>query len=191
MKALKRPVGEEQTTLPTDNEMSNHDEPLFDNGDNQRPSENLEPALSSRIRHLVNNQPYAVLCVQGESQPYGALVAFAFSEDLRQAVFATPIATRKFRLLSECDRVALVVDSRADQAEDLMEIEAVTATGRSTLLDRAEDVDHWAGLLVAKHPYLRSFAKAESCALFVVDIVRFFHVARFQEVNQWIPTRHS
>jgi uncharacterized protein YhbP (UPF0306 family) len=171
--------------------MSNHDEPLFDDGDSPGPPGNQEPTLSSRIRRLVKNQPYAVLCVQGEGQPYGALVAFAFSEDLRHAVFATPIATRKYRLLSECDRVALVVDSRPSQAEDLMEIEAVTATGRSVLLDRAEDIDLWAGLLVAKHPYLRSFAKSESCGLFVIDIVRFFHVARFQEVNQWIPTRHS
>jgi nitroimidazol reductase NimA-like FMN-containing flavoprotein (pyridoxamine 5'-phosphate oxidase superfamily) len=129
--------------------------------------------------------------VQGEGQPYGALVAFAFSEDLRRAVFATPVTTRKFRLLSECDRVALVVDDRLNQTGELMEIEAVTATGRSTLLDRNDRFDRWADLLVSKHPNLKSFVKAQSCALFLVDIVRFFHVSRFQEVNQWIPTDHS
>jgi len=33
--------------------------------------------------------------------------------------------------------------------------------------------------------------KAATCALFRVDVVRFLHVARFQEVNQWIPSAHS
>ena len=45
----------------------------------------------------------------------------------------------------------------------------------------------WAELLIAKHPYLKSFLQATTCALFRVDIVRFFHVVRFQEVHQWIP----
>jgi hypothetical protein len=42
-------------------------------------------------------------------------------------------------------------------------------------------------LLIARHPYLKSFVNAASCALFRVDAVRFLHVARFQEVSQWLP----
>lgn len=171
--------------------MSNHDEPLFDDGDTEPPTASHGSSIPARIHRLVDRQPYAVLCVQGGEQPYGALVAFAFSKDLSQAVFATPITTRKFRLLTACDRIALVVDNRSDRVEDVMKIEAVTATGRSALLDRGADFDRWAQLLIDKHPYLKSFVKAESCALFRVDIVRFFHVARFQEVYQWIPTGRS
>lgn len=171
--------------------MSNQDEPLFDDGDSDQSTASPKPSVEGRIRNLVNNQPYAVLCVQGEGQPYGALVAFAFSKDLHRVVFVTPVATRKFRLLSECDRVSLVIDNRPDHAKDLMNIEAVTATGRSTLLKRGADFDGWAELLIARHPYLKSFVKAESCALFLVDIVRYFHVTRFQEVTQWIPIDHS
>ncbi len=170
--------------------MSNNDEPLFDSGESGQSVNSLDPALSERIRSLVNKQPYAVLCVQGSGQPYGALVAFAFSGDLRQAVFATPVTTRKFRLLTTCDRVALVIDNRSNRTEDVMQIEAITATGRSQWLERNGEFERWAELLLAKHPYLKSFIRAESCALFSVDIVRFFHVARFQEVNQWIPTAH-
>jgi uncharacterized protein YhbP (UPF0306 family) len=170
--------------------MSNNDEPLFDGG-TEHQIESLEPALCIRIRDLVNSQPYAVLCVQGEGQPYGALVAIAFSANLRQAVFATPVTTRKYRLLSECDHVALVVDNRPNQTKGLMEIEAITATGRVALLNRNGDFNCWEELLLTKHPYLKSFTKAETCALFLVDIVRFFHVARFQEVYQWIPDDDS
>ena len=91
--------------------MMNADEPLFDSDNTTDPNVTLNPAVRERIQRLVEEQPYAVLCVQGGGQPYGALVAVAFSEDLRHAVFATPIATRKYRLLSECDHVALVVEA--------------------------------------------------------------------------------
>jgi len=172
--------------------MKDHDEPLLDRYDSMdSPGATADPAVRERIQQLVGEQPYAVLCVQGKGQPYGALVAFAFSEDLRHAVFVTPIATRKYRLLSECDHVALVVDNRADKADELMEIEAVTVTGRSQMIERGGDFDQWAGLLIARHPYLKSFVKAATCALFRVDVARFLHVARFQEVSQWIPTARS
>ena len=165
--------------------MSNTDEPLFDE---PTPTASVpEPGVRDRIQRLVDEQHYAVLCLQGSDQPYGALVAFAFSDDLRHAVFATPIATRKYRLLSECDAVALLIDNRASMAEELMDIEAVTATGHSTLIERGDEFDRWAGLLASRHPYLQSFFEAATCALFRVDVVRFFHVMRFQEVRQWVP----
>ena len=171
--------------------MRNSDEPLFDMDDSPHPpSAASEQDVRKRIQHLANEQPYAVLCVQGEGQPYGALVAFAFSEDLRHAVFVTPVATRKYRLLGECDHVALVIDNRPNQADELMAIEALTVTGRSQLIERGDEFDQWAELLVTRHPYLKSFVEAPTCALFRVDVVRFLHVTRFQEVRQWIPPAH-
>ena len=170
---------------------TNGDEPVFDSEGTTDPDEGSVLTLRDRIRRLTDEQDYAVLCVQGGGQPYGALVAFAFSEDLRHATFATPTATRKYRLLSECDHVALVIDNRPNKVNELMEVEAVTATGRSHLIDRGEEFDHWAALLVSRHPYLKSFVTAATCALFRVDVVRFLHVVRFQEVRQWIPTDHS
>jgi nitroimidazol reductase NimA-like FMN-containing flavoprotein (pyridoxamine 5'-phosphate oxidase superfamily) len=171
--------------------MKNTDEPLLDEDDmTHAPGSMTDPAIRERIRTLADTQPYAVLCVQGSGQPYGALVAFAFSQDMRHAVFVTPIATRKYRLLSECDHVALLIDDRADKADDLMEIEAVTVTGRAQMIAHGSEFDRWAELLVTRHPYLESFVNADSCALFRIDVVRYLHVARFQEVNQWIPASH-
>ena len=172
--------------------MSQSDEPLFDEDDIAHgPVPSSDPAVRDRIRLLLEEQPYAVLCVQGGEQPYGALVAVAFSEDLQHAVFATPTETRKYRLLSECSHVALVIDDRSKKADKLMEIEAVTATGNAHLIERGGDFERWAELLTAKHPYLKSFSRAATCALFRIDIIRFLHVVRFQEVCQWIPTAHS
>lgn len=163
------------------------DPPLNSNESTHSPGTTVDPEIRDHIRHLIDEQPYAVLCVQGEGQPYGALVAFAFSADLRQAVFVTPVATRKYRLLNECHDVAIVIDNRPNIADELMEIEAVTVTGSSKMIEHGDEFDRWSGLLVARHPFMKSFVNANTYALFRVDVVRFQHVARFQEVNEWIP----
>jgi hypothetical protein len=144
-------------------------------------------AIQDRIRRLIDSQFYAVLCTQGQSQPYGSLVAFAASDDLQNIIFSTPIATRKYRLLSECENVALVVDSRSISAQDLMKIEAVTATGRAQIMKTCPDFDHWARLLINRHPHLANFVFAESCALVRVGVIQYLYVGRFQEVEQWAP----
>ncbi len=151
-----------------------------------RPTEAPED-VEGRIRELVASEPFAVLCTQGESQPYGSVVAIAFTDDLRHALFATPVTTRKYRLLQSSQRVAIVVDDRPSWPDDLMRIHAVTVTGRAVHVERGEGFERWAQVLVGRHPYLESFVHAESCALFRVDVVRYFHVERFQEVREWIP----
>ena len=169
--------------------MTTPDEPVLDTHvSDEGQSDSSALSVRDRIQRLVDEQPYAVLCVQGGGQPYGALVALAFSPDLRHAVFSTPKATRKYRLLGECSHVAMVIDNRPSKANALMEVEAVTVTGRSQLVERGTEFDRLAELLLARHPYLASFVKADTCALFRVDTVRFLHVMRFQEVSQWVPT---
>jgi hypothetical protein len=168
--------------------MTNKDEPLFEPDDEPGSVPSGDPFdLVKRIRLLVERQPYAVLCTQSQTQPYGSLVAFAFSKDLKHAVFATPVATRKYRNLSECRQVALVIDNRPEHRDDFMSVEAITATGKATLLDQAVDSRRWERILIARHHYLDGFVAVPSCALFRIAIVRFLHVGRFQEVRQWTP----
>jgi hypothetical protein len=146
-----------------------------------------EPALPDRIRDVVRGEPYAVLSTQGDGQPYASIVAFAMTDDFRSAVFATPIATRKYRLLTACGQVALLIDNRCKHPGDMMRIEAITATGRAIRVERGEDFDRWSGMLVQRHPHLAAFVVSPSVALFRIAIVRFFHVERFQEVHEWRP----
>ena len=116
-------------------------------------------------------------------------MALAATDDLTTFVFSTPITTRKYRLLSECDHVALVIDSRSGTPAELMQVEAVTATGRAHVVPPGPDFERWAGLLIERHPHLAAFVRAESSALVRVEVVRYFHVCRFQEVRQWVPSR--
>jgi nitroimidazol reductase NimA-like FMN-containing flavoprotein (pyridoxamine 5'-phosphate oxidase superfamily) len=166
------------------------DEPLLEPTEPEYASADAsgqERALRDLIERLTQQQPYAVLCTQGGGQPYGSLVALAVTEDLGSAVFATPITTRKYRLLCECDHVALVIDSRSRSIDDMMQIEAITATGRAKQLSAGAEFDEMAQLLVHRHPQLGAFVRSPTTALFRVDIIRYFHVSRFQEVRQWIP----
>ena len=168
--------------------MPSDDEPLFpDNEPELSVSSDPGSQLAKRIGRLVSEQLYGVLCTQGQGQSYGSLIAFAFSDDLSRAVFATPIETRKYHLLSECDHVSLVVDNRPRYPHDMMKVEALTATGRAIEIPRGPSFQELECLLIGRHPQLKSFVKASSCALFRIDIFRFFHVGRFQEVGQWTP----
>ena len=153
------------------------------------PDLGLGEQLDKVIRRLVGSQLYGVLCTQGQGQPYGSLVAYAMTPELDSAVFATQKATRKYRLLSECARVAFVIDNRSALPGQLMEVEAVTATGNAHEVPAGPEFDRWSRLLTDRHPYLNTFVYSESCGLFRIDIVRYFYVTRFQDVRQWVPSR--
>ena len=76
--------------------MTNTDEPLFDLDSEPEAARESDLTVRERVRSLAEEQDYGVLCVQGGGQPYGALVAFAFSEDMRHITFATPTAKGTF-----------------------------------------------------------------------------------------------
>ena len=153
--------------------------------------EKIEGTLPERIRRLVQKERYGVLCTQGEGQPYGSVIAFAFHPDLRSVVFSTPTTTRKYRLLSNSPRVALVVDSRTEFPEEMHRIEAITVTGRAVELKPGREFDRCAEMLISRHHQLTPFVRSVTTVLFLIDIVRYLHVTRFQEVRQWIPPHVS
>ena len=85
--------------------------------------------LPTTIKNLGNQQQYGILCTQGNGQPYGSMMVYTVSDDLKFGAFCTPITTRKFQLLSKCKRVSIVIDNRDHYANDVTKIEAITATG--------------------------------------------------------------
>jgi len=147
----------------------------------------VEEKIQELLRKLTDDQLFAVLCTQGDSQPYGSLICFVVSDNLRSAVFATPIETKKYRLLSACDRVALVVDSRNRYPDDLTKISAFTATGQAIQLTEGEEYQDWAARLIGRHPDQREFVESDTTALFRVDFDRFYYVSGIGDTRQWIP----
>ncbi len=168
--------------------MNNIDEPLFEDDLRQQEPGALHNAdLADQIRKLVANEMYCILGTQGDNQPYGSLIAYAHTGDLKHFFFKTQMTTRKYKLLIDCPQVALVIDSRCRHQEDMTKVEAVTITGKATQLKAGPDHQLGIKLLRNRHAYLANFLDSESTALFRIDVLRYFHVIRFQEVSQWIP----
>ncbi|HOD67095.1 MAG TPA: pyridoxamine 5'-phosphate oxidase family protein [candidate division Zixibacteria bacterium] len=144
------------------------------------------PPAEHRIRRLLADQFYGVLCTRGDGQPYGSMVAFACSDDLRYLVFATPRGTTKYRYLCAGPRVAVLVNDLNRHPEDFMKVEAVTATGQASELPPAESPP-WRRLLLQRHPYLERFRSSPATALFAVRIARYHFVSSFDDLMAWEP----
>lgn len=141
----------------------------------------MDTDLLAQIRDLFASQRLAVLATSQEGQPYTSLVAFAFSEDLRQLFFATTRATRKFANLQADPRVSLLIDSRSNRSDDFREAVAVTALGSAREVTGLERQKLIAAYLV-RHPYLEEFVRAPTCALLRIKVRRYALVSRFQNV---------
>ncbi len=146
-----------------------------------------ETDIKDEIKKLLDHEYFAVLSTQGKKQPYASIICFSASHDFKNIVFATPRQTRKFSLLNKSDRVALLIDNRSAVPPSVNKISAVTATGKSRILEDKPELDYWKDILTSKHPYLKSFVNAPSTAIILVDVYRYFFVRRFQEVTEWDP----
>lgn len=136
------------------------------------------------IAELLASQQLAVLATSQQGQPYTSLVAFAFSDDLCRMTFATTRATRKFANLLAEPRVSLLIDNRGHRHSDFREAMAVTAFGRAVEVCESEK-PHRVEEYLKRHPELREFVGAPSCALLQVDVKRYSLVRRFQDVVEW------
>lgn len=139
--------------------------------------------LNKALRELLRTQQLAVLATQGGGQPYGSLVAFVATDDLKHLLFATTRATRKYANLLTESRVAIVVDNRSNRDSDFHEALAVTVMGRAQEVKGSER-DRLIELYLTKHPYLEEFVMAPTCALLRVTVDRYYMVSRFQNVME-------
>lgn len=139
------------------------------------------------IRELLESQRLAVLSTQMSGRPYSNLIAFAASGDLKDIVFATPRASRKYANLMADPRLSLLIDNRSNQEADFGKASAVTVLGTATEA-LYSDREKYLRLYLQKHPYLKEFVTAPSCGLMLVKVEEFIVVTRFQEVREIYPS---
>jgi nitroimidazol reductase NimA-like FMN-containing flavoprotein (pyridoxamine 5'-phosphate oxidase superfamily) len=133
------------------------------------------------LKKLFSTQPLAVLSTQNKGQPYGSLVAFASSKDLKELYFATTRATRKYANLSSDPRVAMLVDSRSNEVSDFRWAMAVTATGKAEETE-GQEKEKVLKTYLTKHSHLEDFVSSPSCALLRIRVERYYVATRFQNV---------
>lgn len=137
--------------------------------------------LKEFLKRLFSSQRLAVLATQSKKQPYGNLVAFIATDDLKHLLFATTRATRKYANISKNPKVAMVVDNRSNQETDFHQAAAVTATGVVKETEGAER-KRFQKQYLARHPYLKEFVSSPTCALLKVEVETYYVVRQFQNV---------
>jgi heme iron utilization protein len=140
--------------------------------------------LKEFLKDLFSSQRLAVLATQSKRQPYGNLVAFVATNDLKHLLFATTRATRKYANISENPRIAMVMDNRSNQETDFHQAAAVTATGVVKEVEGSEKKT-LLRLYLSGHPYLKDFVSSPSCALLKMYVETYYVVRQFQNVMEF------
>lgn len=137
--------------------------------------------LRKSLFDLMASQSLAVLATHNQGQPYTSLVAFVCSPDLKQLYFVTGQATRKYANLTSDPRAAMMIDSRSNQASDIAEAMAATATG-SVEIASGDELLKLKERYLQKHPHLADFEKSPSTRLITLNVSCYYVVNRFQNV---------
>lgn len=137
------------------------------------------------LRRLLVSQQVAVLSTHHGGQPYGNLVGFAASHDLRSLFFATARTTRKFANIQADGRVAMTIDNRRRSEADFFEALGVTACGRAEENAKSPK-SRFLKRYLTKHPYLKDFVMSPNCAFIRVRVEKYVIVRRFQEVVELV-----
>ena len=137
--------------------------------------------LRTSLKDFFSSQRLAVLATQSKQQPYGNLVAFMATNDLKHLLFATTRATRKYDNISSNPRIAMVVDNLSNQEADFHQAAAMTATGVVKEIEGPEK-ERFKNLYLTKHPYLKEFVSSPTCAMLKVEVETYYVVRQFQNV---------
>ncbi|NWF92167.1 MAG: pyridoxamine 5'-phosphate oxidase family protein [Syntrophaceae bacterium] len=137
--------------------------------------------LKKFLKSLFFAQKLAVLATQSRKQPYGSLVAFMATNDLKYLLFATNRTTRKYANIIKNPKVAMVVDNRSNEEADFHEATAVTITGKVQETEGSERKE-LQKLFLRKHPSLKDFLSSPTCVLFKMEVETYYVVNRFQNV---------
>jgi nitroimidazol reductase NimA-like FMN-containing flavoprotein (pyridoxamine 5'-phosphate oxidase superfamily) len=144
-------------------------------------------SVPERLKHFNETEHFAVLATDDRGQPYTSLISYAFTPDMKRAIFATPRRTRKYRNIVKGGYVALLIDNRSKAEKELMDTEAITVIGRALPIRKGSKWEELARIFMEKHPALKEFVRSPSTALVSVEVTRCIHVSRFQTVSVWAP----
>jgi heme iron utilization protein len=146
----------------------------------------IDSDIKEIVQDLLNTQRLAVLSTQMSGRPYSNLIAFAAAEGMKDILFATTRATRKYANLKAEPQVSLLIDNRSNQETDFGEAAAMTVLGTAEEV-LGPDRERYLHLYLKKHPYLKEFISSPTCALIRVKVEKFILVTQFQEVREIYP----
>jgi len=144
-----------------------------------------EISVSARLAALDKTQKHAVLATDAAGFPYTSLVSYACTPDMREILFITPRATRKYKNIAKNKQVSLLIDTRTNTARDYLGAESVTILGIAKPVRSSRKKAELAEIFIRKHPLLEDFVLSPETVLISVKIIKGTHVTRFQSVTIW------
>jgi hypothetical protein len=94
------------------------------------------------------------------------------AENLEELYFATARTTRKFRNLSQDNRVSMLIDNRSNEISDFHHAMAVTVLGTAAELNGIQK-EQVKKIYLSKHPYLTDFVSSGSCGLVLIQVEKY------------------
>ena len=141
----------------------------------------ISPKVRTHIDNVLASQKIAVLGTSQADEPYSCLVAFAITDDLKEAIFATMRQRLKYRNIMANPRVTLIVDNRDTKDSDFNDTTSITMVGTAQDI-QGVDRELYAELLVKRHPSLTDFVESPHCAIIRVEIDKLYIVSEFESV---------
>lgn len=143
-----------------------------------------QETLLNQIKALLQAQLFGVLATQGQEYPYCSLVGYVVSEDAKSIYFPTIRETQKFRNICASPRVSLLVNNQTNQANDLLEAQALTVLGTAAEVT-PESREEALARYLKKHPSLKEFVSTPNCAMVKIQVAKYISVTDFQQVVEY------
>lgn len=137
------------------------------------------------IKKLLENQKFAVLATQSESEPYTNLIAFTSSCDHKNIIFATLKNTKKYSNIRKNSRISILVDNRNNESEDIKRATVISAFGYAQEIKN--EIKSNKDLYLKKHPYLHNFINSKDCVLFNLKVDNYIVVNSFENIINLNP----
>ena len=134
------------------------------------------------IQRVLDTRRFAILATQSDGQPHTSLMAFTPMDGIRHLIVATYRNTLKYRNLLKENRVAVLIDSRAEPGSTTPRGIVLTLHGIVTEVSNADRAASEQAHL-ARHPDLRAFLSSPDCVLLRVAVKDYEVVGGIEEVS--------
>jgi nitroimidazol reductase NimA-like FMN-containing flavoprotein (pyridoxamine 5'-phosphate oxidase superfamily) len=119
--------------------------------------------LMERIEQLIRRKDLCVLATSGDKGPHTSLMAYACLPEVVHLYLLTPINSLKYRNIVYNPVVSLLIDTREEVARE--QVQALTVSGRATVILDPEHRLAIAAVLLARHPQLGAFPAPDKVAV--------------------------
>jgi heme iron utilization protein len=145
---------------------------------------NKQSTIKEYVEGVLKTSGFAVLATEGNGQPHTSLIAITPFGNFRQLIFATYRNTRKYRNLSQNNKVAVLIDGGVFNMKGLKDSVVLTIIGNTEEISIRENEAAYQAHL-KRHPEMESFILSSDCALILVSAQSYQVVYGIDDIR-WI-----